>query len=60
MPIEIQMLVCSVALFAVTVVIQATSAVAQMGLPWAFGNRDEAPPSSGLAARARRCVTNSI
>lgn len=60
MTIEIQMLVCSVGLFILTVAVQASAGVLQMGLPWAFGNRDDAPATTGFAGRARRCVQNSI
>jgi uncharacterized MAPEG superfamily protein len=60
MSIEIQMLVCSVALIAATIVIQATAGVLQIGLMPALGNRDNVPPLTGFAARAKRCVMNSV
>ncbi|MFO1186378.1 MAG: MAPEG family protein [Alphaproteobacteria bacterium] len=60
MAIEIQMLVYSVALFIVTVAIQATAGVLQMGLMPALGNRDDIAPATGFTARAKRCVMNSV
>jgi uncharacterized MAPEG superfamily protein len=60
MPLEIQMLVCSVALFFLTIVIQATAGVMQFGLVPMLGNRDDIAAPTGFAARAKRCVGNSI
>ena len=60
MPIEIQMLVYAVGLFIVTVAIQASAGVLQMGFMPALGNRDDIAPAAGLAARAKRCVMNSV
>lgn len=60
MTIEIQMLVYSVVLFIVTVAIQATAGVLQMGLMQALGNRDDVAPAAGFTARAKRTVMNSV
>lgn len=60
MTIEIQMLVYSVGLFILTVAIQASAGVLQMGLMPALGNRDDVAPATGFTARAKRCVMNSV
>ena len=60
MPVEIQDLVCTVALLAVIIVIQAFLAVLQWGVPKALGNRDDVSPLKGLAARAQRCEDNQV
>ena len=60
MPVEIQMLVCSVALFAILIAIQATAATMQMGARQGLGNRDHVAPITGWAARAQRCEDNQL
>ena len=60
MPIEIQMLVCAVALLVVIILIQATAGVFQMGPMKALGNRDDVPPLTGWAARTQRCEDNQV
>jgi uncharacterized MAPEG superfamily protein len=54
------MLVCAVALFFLTIVIQASAGALQMGLITALGNRDDVAAPTGFAGRAKRCVGNSI
>ena len=60
MPVEIQMLVCSVALYLLMIAVQGTAGVMQMGVTKALGNRDDVPPATGFAARAKRNVSNFI
>ena len=60
MPVEIQDLVCTVALLAVIIVIQALAAMLQWGMPKVLGNRGDVPPLTGWAARAQRCEDNQV
>ena len=60
MPVEIQDLVCTVALLLVIIAIQAFVGVLQWGVPKALGNRDDVPPPKGWAARAQRCEDNQV
>ena len=60
MPIEIQMLTCSVALLFVLIIIQAASGAMQIGLVKALGNREDAPSLTGFAGRAKRTVMNML
>ena len=60
MPIEIQDLVCTLALLFVIIAVQASAAVLQWGPMKALGNRDDLPPLKGWAARALRCVDNQV
>lgn len=60
MPVEIQMLVCTVALLFVIIVIQTLLAILQWGMPKTLGNRDNVPALTGWAARAQRCEDNQV
>jgi uncharacterized MAPEG superfamily protein len=60
MPVEIQDLVCTVALLFVIIAIQAFVAVLQWGPMKALGNRDDVPPLTGWAARVQRCEDNQV
>ena len=60
MPVEIQDLVCTVALLFVIIAIQALAAVLQWGPMKVFGNRDNVPALTGWAARAQRCEDNQV
>ena len=60
MPIEIQDLVCSVALLIIIILIQASAGVLQKGALKMLGNRDDVTPLTGWAARAQRCEDNQV
>lgn len=57
---DLQMLVWSAALFLVQMVIAAIGANAQVGLPALAGNREDLPPVTGWAGRARRAHSNML
>jgi len=58
MPIELLMLVLSVALLFVLIVIQATAGVAGQGLLPMAGHRDDLGPPTAWQGRTKRCVDN--
>ncbi len=61
MTIEMSMLVWSVVLGLVQIAISAAGSVAQRGLGWAAGARDETPkPLTGVAARLSRASSNFL
>lgn len=57
---DLQMLVWSAALFLVQMAIAAIGANAQVGLPALAGNREDLPPITGWAGRARRAHSNML
>lgn len=57
---DLQMLVWSAALFLVQMVIAAIGANGQVGLPALAGNREDLPPITGWAGRARRAHANML
>jgi uncharacterized MAPEG superfamily protein len=60
MPIEMQMLLWSVALTAVQVTIAALGVVTAIGLPSAAGNRQDVPVYLGWIGRAQRAHRNML
>jgi uncharacterized MAPEG superfamily protein len=60
MPLELKLLVWSVALTLVQVVVAATGAIMQVGLAPLAGNRDGLPPIEGWAGRALRAHRNML
>ena len=60
MPVEIQDLVCTVALLLIIIVVQTLLAILQWGMPKTLGNRDNVPALTGLGARAQRCEDNQV
>ena len=60
MPIELKMLVWSVALTILQMLIAALGAQMQVGLPPLAGNRDNMPPLEGFAGRAQRAHRNML
>lgn len=60
MPIEMKLLLWSVALAAIQVVIAALGTVATVGLPTAVGNRADMPGFQGWAGRAQRAHRNML
>lgn len=60
MTFELQMLVWAAALALVQMVIAAVGAQGQVGLPTLAGNRDDLPPITGWAGRARRAHINML
>ena len=57
---DLQMLVWSAALFLVQMVVAAIGANGQLGLPALAGNREDLPPVTGWAGRARRAHANML
>jgi len=57
---ELQMLVWSAALALVQMLIAAIGAQGQVGLPILAGNREDLPPITGWAGRARRAHGNML
>ena len=57
---ELTLLICAVGLAFLQVVIAATAATIQVGLPALAGNRDKMPESSGFAGRAQRAHRNML
>jgi len=60
MPIEIKLLVWSVALAAIQTAIAAQGTVSQIGLPTAVGNRENIQGFTGWAGRAHRAHRNLL
>lgn len=60
MSIELQLLVCAVALTVIQVVVAATGATLQVGLPPLAGNREGLPEVTGWAGRAQRAHRNML
>jgi len=60
MTVELSMLVWAVALTVVQVVIAASGATMQLGLPALAGNRQNMPELTGWAARAQRAHRNML
>jgi uncharacterized MAPEG superfamily protein len=60
MPLELKLLVWSVALTLVQVVVAATGAIMQVGLVPLAGNREGLPPIEGWAGRALRAHRNML
>jgi uncharacterized MAPEG superfamily protein len=57
---DLQMLVWSAALALVQMVVAAIGAQGQVGLPALAGNREDLPPLTGWAGRARRAHFNML
>ena len=60
MKLELALLVWSVALAFVQMLIAASGATLQVGLPRLAGNRDNMPPLTGWAGRAERAHLNML
>ena len=60
MPIELTLLVWSVALAVVQMLIAVLTAQAQVGLPPLVGNREGFPELKGIAGRASRAHSNMV
>ena len=60
MPIEMQMLLWSVALAFVQVLVAASGTVLTAGLPVGVGNREDMPALTGWAGRAHRAHRNML
>ena len=60
MPIELKLLVWSVALTLVQCLIAVTGAMLQVGLPTLAGNREKMPEITGWAGRAERAHRNML
>ena len=60
MTADLQLLVWSAALALVQMVIAAIGAQGQVGLPALAGNREDLPPLTGWAGRARRAHLNML
>jgi uncharacterized MAPEG superfamily protein len=60
MPVEMHLLVWSVALCVVQMLIAAISTQLQVGLPLLIGNRDNFPALTGLPGRAHRAHRNML
>ena len=60
MPLELKLLVWTVALAVVQMVVAVLGAAQQVGLPRLAGNRDDLPPIEGWAARAARAHRNLL
>ena len=58
MKLELALLVWSVALAFVQMLVAASAATLQVGLPKLAGNRDNMPPLTGWAERAERAHLN--
>jgi uncharacterized MAPEG superfamily protein len=57
---ELMLLLWAVALTVVQMLIAATGATLQVGLPMLAGNRDSVPPFTGWAGRAQRAHRNML
>ncbi|WP_295313781.1 MAPEG family protein [Roseobacter sp.] len=57
---EITMLVLYGLLVIVTLLLQATGALTQLGMGYLLGSRDEARTVSGIAGRLERALNNSV
>jgi uncharacterized MAPEG superfamily protein len=60
MPLELKLLAWSTALAFVQMVVAASAATLQVGLPMLAGNRDNLPRFSGWAGRAQRAHFNML
>ena len=60
MSLELQLLVCAVALTVIQVVAAATGATMQVGLAPLAGNRDNVPEITGWTGRAQRAHRNML
>jgi uncharacterized MAPEG superfamily protein len=60
MSVELSMLMWSGVLLLVLIVISANANIMAMGMPWGFGNRDEAATPEGWGARAKRAYMNHL
>ena len=60
MKLELALLVWSVALAFVQMLVAASAATLQVGLPELAGNRDNMPPLTGWAGRAERAHLNML
>jgi uncharacterized MAPEG superfamily protein len=60
MPVELQLLVWSVALAFAQMLVAVSGATLEVGLPELAGNREPAPETTGWAGRARRAHFNMI
>jgi uncharacterized MAPEG superfamily protein len=60
MSLELQLLVCAVALTFIQVVVAATGATMQVGIAPLAGNRDNVPEITGWAGRAQRAHRNML
>ena len=60
MKLELALLVWSVALAFVQMLVAASAATLQVGLPKLAGNRDNMPPLTGWAGRAERAHLNML
>lgn len=60
MSIELQILVCAVALTVIQLVVAVLGTILKAGLPWAAGNRDTAADLGGWAGRAHRAHRNML
>ncbi len=60
MSVELSLLVWAVALTVVQMVIAASGATMQVGLPTLAGNRDDVPALTGWVARAQRAHRNML
>jgi uncharacterized MAPEG superfamily protein len=60
LPVELQMLVWSVALSVLQMLIAVITAQGQVGLPPLIGNREGFPELKGFAGRAQRAHTNMV
>jgi uncharacterized MAPEG superfamily protein len=60
MTFDLQMLVWSAALALAQMVVAAIGAQGQVGLPALAGNREDLPPVTGWAGRARRAHANML
>lgn len=57
---EIQILALYGLLVIVTLILQATGALTQLGMGYLLGTRDEARTVSGIASRLERALNNSV
>lgn len=57
---EIQILALYGLLVIVTLILQATGALTQLGMGYLLGSRDEARTVSGIASRLERALNNSV
>ena len=60
MPIELKLVVWSVALAFLQCLVAVTGATLQVGLPTLAGNRENLPPITGWAGRAERAHRNML
>ncbi len=58
MSVELSMLLYTTLIFFALLAGNATYGTVKMGLPWAFGNRDQTVETGAMGARLRRTVEN--